>query len=64
VFTLLLASPMSALFSGVATLPQWYAQRWGDRAFLNLDHVILIFNNLYHACLAYLCWKYFAEPRP
>ena len=63
VFTLLLASPLSMRFSSVATLPQWYAEHWGGRAFLNLDHVVLILNNLYHACLAYLCYKFFADQR-
>lgn len=62
VFTLLLASPLSIKFSGWLTVPQWYAQTWGTRTAFTLVTMILILNNLYHASLAYLCYKFFAKP--
>lgn len=61
VFTLFLASPLSMNFSGLRTLPQWYAEGWGDKTVFDLETVILIFNNLYHAALAYLCYKFFSK---
>jgi len=62
VFTLLLASPLSIKFSGWPTLPQWYTQTLGSQTVFNLGTAILIMNNLYHACLAYLCYKFFTKP--
>lgn len=61
VFTLLLASPLSIHFSGIPHLPQWYIQNLNGKSFFDLDIVILILNNLFHAGLAYMGYKFFRE---
>ena len=58
VFTPLLASPLSLYFLQVPSVPKLYTQSSWNEGFFHLDIVILILNNLFHAGLAYVAYKW------